>query len=630
MVEQDLRGSGLTSEGGGEASASASSAVERAGVVAILWASGGFAVASLLRLAREGAALSSLLQDLDKPPVEGREIHAVFALCGLAVALSVAFGWYWIDRRRFGVAQALEAVTRRGRRLALVALVALVALLGGRAGSWATVASATSLAIVGVSALVAVLLGSRVSVPVSWRPSRRATLSALLALCVGYAATVGYFHVLHHWALGTTAFDLGVMENVVWNTLHGHWFDSPLEGRDHLEVHASLILAAIVPVYALSPRAETLLVLQAALIGAAAVPLFFLARAKMGEDLAALCVAAAWLIHPATGTGNLYDFHELAFAPLLYFSAALCLERRRTSGLWISVLLLVIVKEDMGILVALLGLYALMCGRYGTGTGLLLFGGVAFIGLTGLVVERSFAGYYTAMVPEGGRAIDVLVTLLSAPTHSVAIAATEGKLIYFLQIFGPLGFACLLRLRGGVLIIYGLALALFASKPAMYSLGFQYVFYLLPAAFVGAVDTLPRLAPRVRRTLFALAGLLTLIGSWRDGIFPPLGTVTAGYETVRFEYTEQDRERYEALKSLIKLIPGKASVTASEHVVPHLSGRRRVKTVRLIPNRGGADSDYFLVEYGERLPLSMLSTHNLRQSAGGFYLYASREAPPKR
>jgi uncharacterized membrane protein len=93
---------------------------------------------------------------------------------------------------------------------------------------------------------------------------------ALALLIVGYATGVGWATVVQHRLLETRAYDLGIMENVLWHTCQGRWLESSLEGGNHLGVHTSFVLLVLAPLYCLFPRAETLLLAQAGMFAIAA------------------------------------------------------------------------------------------------------------------------------------------------------------------------------------------------------------------------------------------------------------------------------------------------------------------------------------------------------------------------
>ncbi|MDO5645691.1 MAG: DUF2079 domain-containing protein [Dermabacter sp.] len=127
---------------------------------------------------------------------------------------------------------------------------------------------------------------------------------------------------------------------------------------DHFHLlgdHFHPILVLLAPVWWLWPSPLALLWLQAALFGLSAVPLTRVAMARLGPVLGAVAGAGYVFSFGLQGSQNV-QFHEYALAvPLLAFGVAAILEKRvRAALVWIG--LLVFVKEDLGLTVAMLGL----------------------------------------------------------------------------------------------------------------------------------------------------------------------------------------------------------------------------------------------------------------------------------
>jgi uncharacterized membrane protein len=139
-------------------------------------------------------------------------------------------------------------------------------------------------------------------------------LAAVLIML--YIVTFAWLALLRHASFDSEGFDLGVYDQVVWNTLHGRPFFYTSTGRPllHLSNHASLILLLIAPFYLLYSGPETLLVLQAVAVGLGGLPLFWLAREKLGSVLAGLSVLSAYLLFPPLQVALLSDFHPPVLA----------------------------------------------------------------------------------------------------------------------------------------------------------------------------------------------------------------------------------------------------------------------------------------------------------------------------
>jgi len=144
------------------------------------------------------------------------------------------------------------------------------------------------------------------------------------------------------------------------------------------------------------PSGEALLWTQALLFGVSAIPLTRLAIDRLGPWPGAV-VGAAYVFSFGLQYAASVQFHEIAFAvPLLAFSlTALLRGRMRAAALWAAPL--VLVKEDLGLTVAVLGLVIALRGREHRrlGAALLAWGGAWFVLATFVILPAlNTAGQY--------------------------------------------------------------------------------------------------------------------------------------------------------------------------------------------------------------------------------------------
>lgn len=519
-------------------------------------------------------------------------------LVAVAVALGLGLA-IWAARRRGVAATTVVAIALPLAGIGLVPYVLDPA-------AWRTAPVlfiALTTAFVGWCAVAArlppglVRLGQRLA-PTAARIAP-AVVALAIALWVGFVAV---HTIWNHRSLGTSAYDLGIQENVVWNTLHGHFFESSIMAEGHyLGVHASLVLLLAVPFYALAQRSESLLVLQALLLGVAAWPLFLTGRRLLGGTAAGVVVAALWLLHPGVHGAAFYDFHALAFAPLFLFAAAWALTSERPLAAAVAVVLLLTVKEDMSLVVALLGIAVLLAGRWRQGSLLVAAGVVAYLVLQHGVIphfaggHHSYTWYYTDLIPRGAGPAALVATAAIDPVYVLRYALSADRVLYLLQLLAPFAFVPLLGLEGWVLTSYGLATSLLASRPPLHQLGFQYALLTAAPAAVAFVLVAARLAPQRCRRVLVAALVLAAVACWQYGMFGPRVEFRGGFKTVDFAYDQTDRERYREVRELAGLIPADASVTASEALVPHVAARRWVETIRFAAGRPGRRYDYFFI-----------------------------------
>lgn len=430
---------------------------------------------------------------------------------------------------------------------------------------------------------------------------------ALISAIIAYVAYVSTHTILNHRSLGTGAYDLGVQENVLWNTIHGEFLFSSLMDGHYFGVHASLVLLPIAVVYAVFPATETLLVLQTIAIALAAWPLFLLARRILEDAGSALVLALIWLTHPAVAGGNFYDFHSTVFAPVVLFGALYFRQCRRWMAFWIFIVLLLMVKEDQSILVVLLGGLTLIEGDRRRGWTLIITGTAAYAFLQHGVIphfaghDHSYTWYYTEMIPSGESPRGLLTTVVLNPIHSLQVALTRAKILYFFQLFAPLAFLPFLTSRGWLLTSYGLASTMLATRPALNQLGFHYSLPLLCMAFLAALLALEKRPPDWRNRAITAAVMLAVVTCFHYGMIWPRHNFSGGFSRVDFDYSEDDRARYTALVQLVALIPDDASVLANEELVPHVARRQTIETERYVGERQALPYDYILANDDETL-----------------------------
>ena len=453
---------------------------------------------------------------------------------------------------------------------------------------------------------------------------RRQTLLLLAAIAAagGYTIALSWFSILNHRYLNVSSFDLAIYDNLVWNTSHGHFLASSLvRGGTHMSAHFDPLLALLAPFYRLAPNAETLLIFQSAWLASAAIPLFLLSRRVLGAGWIALVIACAYLVHPALHGINLYEFHSIALVLPLVVWSIYFLERGSWRGYWVTLLLILLTREDMALLSCGIGLYvadSLRRPRAGIATifcALLYFLMIKLfvmaepgIFMSGKGDSYSFRTSFEQLLPrEGAGAIDLLLALVTNPIFALRVALEQDKLLYLLLIFLPALFLPLFARGRQILLAYGLVFCLLSSKPGPHSIYKQYSSVLLPFVMVLLPYGLRELTgsrglerigfdgARARRALTVGVAVAALLVSWKFGAFLPNRAfrVAQWRPPVHFTPAEKlvdEQAQYEAFEDLVARIPASASVSATRVLVPHVSSRQEV---HIYPS--GAHSGYLLV-----------------------------------
>ena len=262
--------------------------------------------------------------------------------------------------------------------------------------------------------------------------------------------------------------------------------------------HWSPVLALFAPLYWIHDRPATLLVAQGVLFALAIPPLWAYTRRQLGPG-AAYFVCVTYALSLPVMEAVIFDFHEVAFVPVL---TAVMVERfdagKQGHGVLAAVALL-LVKEDMGLLVAGFGCYLLLTRRRWTGLAFVVGGVAATWAATHLLIP-AFGGsatFYWAYDQFGSTLGSALLNVITHPLHALRVFVTPWvkarTMIGLLAMFGFLPLASPMV----VAVLPLLAERMLASGyPLWWQAKFQYDAFLVMMLCCAAVDGAARLQRR--------------------------------------------------------------------------------------------------------------------------------------
>jgi uncharacterized membrane protein len=435
---------------------------------------------------------------------------------------------------------------------------------------------------------------------------------ALLALAVLlYAIYFSYLTVLRLHAFESRALDMGNLNQTIWNTAHGDWFritnqEATLTNR--FGYHVEPILLPIALLYRFYPRPEFLLVLQAVIVALGAIPLFALARLRGLGDWLGLVFALAFLLNPTIQAANWLEFHPVTLAPTFLMATFYFLIAGQTRWFVVFAMLSASCKEEIGLLVAMIGLYAWLAlrrPRLGL-TTFLLAGGWSLLAVLG--IQNAVAGgniHWGRYAYLGESTAQKVISLLTRLDLVLAQLQRAEIGRYFFELLAPVGFTALLAPEVLLLALPSLAINLLADFAPMHQVTtLIYAAPVLPFVMLAAVMGVARLSDWIDRTqrtriercntdqnpqtsaqstssafhwsvaLLVLSG--ALLGQRLWGVLPGSGNHLALSVT--------DHHRRAA--AVIAQIPPDAAVSAQDRLNPHVSGRR---TLYIYPRVDDAD-----------------------------------------
>ncbi|MGB5933565.1 MAG: DUF2079 domain-containing protein [Anaerolineae bacterium] len=460
-----------------------------------------------------------------------------------------------------------------------------------------------------------------------------------LGMVLLYIALFSTLTILKHEAFETTAFDLGNLDQAVWNTSHGRILRlTNIEGVDtRLAHHVEPILLPISLLYILYSGPQTLLILQTVVIALGAFPVFWLARERLKSDLAGLSFSTAFLLFPALEAANMFDFHAVTLAPSFLLFAFYHMERQRYRIFLLFAVLAMACKEEIPLLISMMGVYLAFVKREWKVGSLAIFGGLAwFLAAVYIVIPRfntqggsPFLSYYAYL---GDGPLEIAMAIVTNPLLILRTILTPAKVKYILDLLLPGAFTSLFSPQTMFLLLPSLAINLLSTYPPMGVLEeFHYAGPLVPFVIISSiygVEFLVRKATLLRldgqRSVHLLSGLIflaSLLHHHYHGFTPLARHFQAPVVTAHDRLAHQ----------LIALIPPEAAVSAQSNLVPHLSQR---EAIYLFPYPQTAKAEYIILDtQGEKYPLdageyekflnALLSSprHDLVSEIQGFLLF---------
>jgi len=424
------------------------------------------------------------------------------------------------------------------------------------------------------------------------RIARRAAPLTVAAMALFYIAYMAFYVVRNHHRFNTYTWDLGQLDNQFYNFLHGHPFRCTALIREgdwsELRNHAEASVFFLLPIYALWPAAETLLVLQVVLLGAAGLCVYRFAARRIPRPMAVVLTAAYYLYPPLHGA-QFFDIHFQPVAAAFLLAAIDCFDLRRMRLFAVLFILAIGCREDISVGLAVFGLFLILTGhrpRAGlviTGVSLTYFVALRFF-IMPAIGPWGFAEHYRLLFPEGERTFaGILKTILSNPVFTFTTLLTADKLRYALQLLVPLAFLPLRRIHLAMSILPGAYFTFLTTEyPPTLNIGYQYSGYFLPYFFPAAALALAAIArrqpglagvaPQRAAVVTLLVGTILATAQW--GAIPPRREFHSAYGLISFEPPTAQQELWRrGIGELDRMVPKDAILAVTDREMPHVSNR---------------------------------------------------------
>ena len=438
-----------------------------------------------------------------------------------------------------------------------------------------------------------------------------------LVLLIGVLIYIAYFTLasfLRYDNYYTGRFDLGNMDQAVWNTLHGRIFQiTDPNGTSiisRLSFHADFILILIAPLYKLWASPEALLLLQSVVLGLGAIFVYLLSLEVLKKKNISLVFSLAFLLNPAVAYSNLYDFHPVTLATTFLLATTYFFIKKKYLFFIIFALLAALTKEEVWAIISIYGLLLLFSAfrdwlikkslKKQDLFARVAFGSIIFILCFGVFyyliwyaiphsrgAEHFALSYYSDF---GSTPNSVIKNIFLQPGKTILTIFSLRKIFYLYQMFVHLGFLSFFSPLFLIFAIPDLLINTLSSNSQLSQIFYQYTATITPFIFVSAIYGIKRLTksfPKIPLNFYVVFLSFTVIYSaYTLGPLP--GTLRQNTQMFNNPLPEKD-----IINNYIKNIGARYSIAATNNLGSHLSHRQQIYTIPI--GIGQADVILFLL-----------------------------------
>jgi uncharacterized membrane protein len=403
-----------------------------------------------------------------------------------------------------------------------------------------------------------------------------------LAGALLFALIFGRLGVQHHRNFGTWSYDMGIYDQGFWLVSRGGQSFMTVRGMEFWGHHLNLIVLAYVPFYWLGAGPSFLYISQAVGLGAAAIPIYLIARDRFLKPWMGLLFAVVYLMYAPIQWIAWANFHpeSLVIAPLLF--AWWFATQRRWRAMFIALLIALSIREDTALVVIMLGLILVFMYRPGKGEhndrmmalATILLGFSWYLVATRLVIPHFNRGqqpfYIEYFYSNYGKNVPAIIeTMLRHPSRVLGDATKPDRLHFYHDLILPLGGLPLVAPMALLMALPQMLASVIGLSPYARSIHYQYTAMMIAPLLIAAIEG--------GRVLWRFKVMHVLLPIWLLGcayttnvdLSPsPIGD--------SYHVWAQPLPRHDSMREALKLVPGNASVSATYTLLPHLSHREQI------------------------------------------------------
>ncbi|MCU0642897.1 MAG: DUF2079 domain-containing protein [bacterium] len=443
----------------------------------------------------------------------------------------------------------------------------------------------------------------------------------LWGFVIAYIVIFSYLGIVRYESYNSSAYDLGIMIQVIWNTGHGYFLQDSINMGYPMTrfwmAHWEFIFILIAFVYRLISHPYTIIILQTLVVGLGAVPLYWLAKEQIHDKSTAVTFAFAYLMYPAIQNANLADVHGIVFAAPLLIYAFYFMIKKNYKMFYLFGFLALICREDVALLLVMMGIYLFLFQKdrkHGLVTAII--SGVYFLIWFQRMKIRSILGLPEFEIMPGAETHwSHWGNLSEDPAYFIEFFARKYNIWYFVYIFAPVVFISFIEWK--ILLIATPIFLINLSSNYYYTHDVEHYYsaIIAPFVFISAIYATAKIYEFFRVKFKGRFKERAV----RENVFSTISSLVFVLAIVFFFVKSNAldirkwkiTDHHRAINAMIKKIPQDASLTAENRLVLHAAERREIyvfndnigkvdyilwdfyaPSVRIV-NRSAFDSPYF-------------------------------------
>lgn len=398
---------------------------------------------------------------------------------------------------------------------------------------------------------------------------------------------IAYFSVascLRYTNFYTGRFDLGNMDQTVWNTLHNKFFTlTNPDGTNivsRLSYHADFILILLVPFYLIWQDPRMLLLIQSFIIGIGGIFIYLIVLKQFNNKALAFAFSLSYLLYPALGYSNLYDFHAVSLIPTFFLGAYFFIKNKQY---FLSILLLIlagICKEEVWAITALFGIYIFFWEKKKI-IGFLIFSVSSFLlfflflyAIPHFHDGPHFAfSYYSDF---GTNPAQIIQTIIFNPVKTFKIISEPVKFIYFNQLLMPVFYLPFFSIFYMLFALPDLIMNILSTNSQLHQIYYQYTGGVTAFIFISSINSVYFLKEKFKFIPINFLIFLIIASSFLSAYV--LGPLPFSLKP-NIDMFDKPLKNADIISDFLDNVGSSYSIASTNNLGSHLSHRSKIFTI---------------------------------------------------